>query len=85
MATTDDVMKKWREYHPPLHHESLTFTEVVLKMGLKPINEVTEDEFRKEIDEIYAHFRQQVEYDGSIEDRTVPSNDRKGILNIIIM
>ena len=59
MTATDDVVKKmekWREHEPPLHEESLTFIERVFKMSSKSVNELTEDEFRKHIDDVFAHF-----------------------------
>ena len=83
MTATDDVVKKmekWRELEPPLHEESLTFIERVFKMSSKSVNELTEDEFRKHIDDVFAHFFQQNEYDGTIQDMSIPSDDHKGII-----
>ena len=83
MTATDDVVKKmekWKEHEPPLHKESLTFTEGVFKLSSISVNELTEDEFRKQIDDVLANFYQQIEYDGTIQDMSVASDDRKGII-----
>ena len=83
MTANDNVVKKmekWREHEPPLHEESLTFIEGVFKMSSISVNELTEDEFRKQIDDVFAKFFQQIEYDGKIQDMSVPSDDRKGII-----